>query len=168
MGNTIAILLSYILNFVLILVVISLIIRLKRIERSLVNFTPTEAYAIMENMREMVSESEQIADSLESSIKQREAVLEDLSDLVDEKIKRLNSIVSTGGAVDIKEKNQNILNNVRNESINENKIDNNSEYDIKSKIISSYKSGRSESEIAKELGISVTEVRLVVSLISKD
>lgn len=168
MGNTIAILLSYILNFVLILVVISLIIRLKRVERSLVNFTPTEAYAIMENMREMVSESEQIADSLESSIKQREAVLEDLSDLVDEKIKRLNSIVSTGGAVDIKEKSQNIVNNVRNESINENKIDNNSEYDIKSKIISSYKSGRSESEIAKELGISVTEVRLVVSLIPKD
>lgn len=168
MGNTVAILLSYILNFVLILVVISLIVRIKRVERSLVNFTPTEAYAIMENMREMVSESEQIADSLESSIKQREAVLEDLSDLVDEKIKRLNSIVSTGGNVELKEKTQNIVNNVRNENINENKIDNHSENDIKSKIISSYKSGRSESEIAKELGISVTEVRLVVSLISKD
>lgn len=168
MGNTVAILLSYILNFVLILVVISLIVRIKRVERSLVNFTPTEAYAIMENMREMVSESEQIADSLESSIKQREAVLEDLSDLVDEKIKRLNSIVSTGGNLELKEKTQNIVNNVRNENINENKIDNHSENDIKSKIISSYKSGRSESEIAKELGISVTEVRLVVSLISKD
>lgn len=168
MGNTVAILLSYILNFVLILVVVSLIVRIKRVERSLVNFTPTEAYAIMENMREMVSESEQIADSLESSIKQREAVLEDLSDLVDEKIKRLNSIVSTGGNVELKEKTQNIVNNVRNENINENKIDNHSENDIKSKIISSYKSGRSESEIAKELGISVTEVRLVVSLISKD
>lgn len=155
MGNTLAILLSYILNFVLILVVISLIIRIKNVERKLVNFTPTEAYAIMENMQAMVTESEQIADNLDSSIKQREAVLEDLSDLVDEKIARLNSMMNDGKA-QVKKNDDNYS------------IDLNTKDDIKSKIISYYNGGKSETEIAKELGISVTEVRLAVSLAPKN
>ena len=88
MGNTVIILLGYILTFILILVIISLLLRIRKIERKLINFSPTEAYVIMENMREMVAESSRIADSLDAAIKQKEAVLEDLSDLVDEKLIR--------------------------------------------------------------------------------
>ena len=87
MGNTLIILLGYVITFILILVIISLLLRIRKIERKLINFSPTEAYAIMENMHEMVLESSRIADSLDAAIKQKEAVLEDLSDLVDEKLK---------------------------------------------------------------------------------
>ncbi|MDE7169731.1 MAG: hypothetical protein K2N67_05995 [Mucispirillum sp.] len=139
MGNTMVILLGYVLNFILIIVIISLLLRIRNIERKLINFTPTEAYAIMESMREMTTESESIADTLERSIKERESVLEDLSDLVDEKIARLDKILSKDS----------------------------DERDIKSKIISLFKHGKSEADIARELGISVTEVRLAVSLLPK-
>lgn len=139
MGNTMVILLGYVLNFILIIVIISLLLRIRNIERKLVNFTPTEAYAIMESMREMTTESESIADTLERSIKERESVLEDLSDLVDEKIARLDKILNKDS----------------------------DERDIKSKIIALFKHGKSEADIARELGISVTEVRLAVSLLPK-
>ena len=92
MGNTLIILLSYILNFILIILIVSLLLRIRNVERKLINFSPTEAYSIMENMHEMVLESQRLADSLEASIKAREAVLEDLSDLVDEKILRYEHI----------------------------------------------------------------------------
>ena len=92
MGNTLIILLSYILNFILIILIVSLLLRIRNVERKLINFSPTEAYSIMENMHEMVLESQRLADSLEASIKAREAVLEDLSDLVDKKILRYEHV----------------------------------------------------------------------------
>ena len=92
MSNAFFILISYLINFVLIGVVIFLIYRIKILERKLITFSPTEAYAIMENMRELTVESQIIADKLESSIKDRESVLEDLSDLVDSKIRDFKNL----------------------------------------------------------------------------
>ena len=176
----IVVLLSYILNFALIFVIVSLLIRVKQLERKLINFTPTEAYTIMENMREMIVESERLAHNLESSIKERESVLEDLSDLVDEKLARLNHIQNNGGNVIQNVKNNNTSNNIAQQnkeddtiqpvsksvsSVNNQTQQDNNELDIKAKIIALHKSGKNDSEIAKELSISVTEVRLVVSLV---
>lgn len=70
MGNTLIILLSYILNFILIILIVSLLLRIRNVERKLINFSPTEAYSIMENMHEMVLESQRLADSLEDLLKQ--------------------------------------------------------------------------------------------------
>lgn len=199
MGNTLIILMGYILTFILILVIISLLLRIRKLERKLINFSPTEAYAIMENMHEMVMESSRIADSLEAAIKQKEAVLEDLSDLVDEKLKLYERINNNNRYADIKPREEKVYELKRetnntfissesliNEKINkqpvniqtmnipsaakvtetENKVDGN-KVDKKTRIIMLHKSGKTEVDIAKELGISVTEVQLALRLLPK-
>lgn len=192
MGNTLIILLGYIITFILILVIISLLLRIRKIERKLINFSPTEAYAIMENMHEMVSESSRIADSLDAAIKQKEAVLEDLSDLVDEKLKIYERITSNQEHVNIpyrknevskKQEEDEFISSEKliKESINKQQIklqqmpaqsskqvnDSDNKVDKKSRIIAMNKEGRQDIEIAKELGISVTEVQLALRLLPK-
>lgn len=136
MGTTTLMLLGYILIFILIVLIISLILRIRNIEKKLINFTPTEAYAIMQTMRDMVIESERVADKLDSAIKDREAVLEDLSYLTDEKIARLDGIIDKNAE----------------------------EKDKKSMVLALYREGLDEAEIARRIGISVTEVRIAVNL----
>lgn len=136
MGTATLMLLGYILVFILIILIISLIMRIRNIEKRLVNFTPTEAYTIMETMRDMVIESERVADKLDAAIRDREAVLEDLSYLTDEKLARLDGIL---------EKNA-------------------EEKDKKSMILALHREGLEETEIARRMGISVTEVRIAVNL----
>ena len=197
MGNTLIILLGYVITFILILVIISLLLRIRKIERKLINFSPTEAYAIMENMHEMVLESSRIADSLDAAIKQKEAVLEDLSDLVDEKLKLYERAVKNSEEQDIvsfrKEEIKSPLKKedefissekLIKESINKQQLsipqpqaapvqtpkitsDMDSKGDKKSRIIAMHKEGRQDIEIARELGISVTEVQLALRLLPK-
>lgn len=196
MGNTLIILMGYILTFILILVIISLLLRIRKLERKLINFSPTEAYAIMENMHEMVMESSRIADSLEAAIKQKEAVLEDLSDLVDEKLKLYERINNNNRYADIKPREEKVYEPKRetnntfissesliNEKINKQPVQSvqsmniqpaakvvetdNSKADKKTRIIMMHKSGKSDIDIAKELGISITEVQLALRLLPK-
>lgn len=195
MGNTLIILLGYVITFILILVIISLLLRIRKLERKLINFSPTEAYAIMENMYEIVSESSRIADSLDAAIKQKEAVLEDLSDLVDEKLKIYERITSNKKPLNIdfmkkesntfqeNEEDEDFISSERliNESINKQQIvlqqppvqnsrsanDADNKLDKKSRIIAMHAEGIDDVEIAKELGISVTEVQLALKLLPK-
>lgn len=199
MGNTLIILMGYILTFILILVIISLLLRIRKLERKLINFSPTEAYAIMENMHEMVMESSRIADSLEAAIKQKEAVLEDLSDLVDEKLKiyeRINNNTTTNinRYAEIKPREEQFVEpkkesafisseSLINEKINKQPVQSvqsmniqpaakvvetdSSKADKKTRIIMLHKSGKSDIDIAKELGISITEVQLALRLLPK-
>lgn len=199
MGNTLIILMGYILTFILILVIISLLLRIRKLERKLINFSPTEAYAIMENMHEMVMESSRIADSLEAAIKQKEAVLEDLSDLVDEKLKiyeRINNNTTTNinRYAEIKPREEKFVEpkkesafisseSLINEKINKQPVQSvqsmniqpaakvvetdSSKADKKTRIIMLHKSGKSDIDIAKELGISITEVQLALRLLPK-
>lgn len=199
MGNTLIILMGYILTFILILVIISLLLRIRKLERKLINFSPTEAYAIMENMHEMVMESSRIADSLEAAIKQKEAVLEDLSDLVDEKLKiyeRINNNTTTNinRYAEIKPREEKFVEpkkesafisseSLINEKINKQPVQSvqsmniqpaakvvetdSSKADKKTRIIILHKSGKSDIDIAKELGISITEVQLALRLLPK-
>lgn len=193
MGITVMILLGYILTFILIIVIISLLIRLRHMERKLINFSPTEAYTIMENMHEIILESQRLADSLESAIKQKEAVLEDLSDLVDEKILKYERLTGEKYSGNIIKENinneikvtENIglkQNNIVQEKVQEPKQNNiqmqpkrqqvvgnyAGKNDKKSKIIMLHNSGKSHIDIARELGISVTEVQLAVRLLPKE
>lgn len=192
MGNTIIMLLGYIITFILILVIISLLLRIRKIERKLINFSPTEAYAIMENMHEMVLESSRIADSLEAAIKQKEAVLEDLSDLVDEKLKIYERINNNSRFADVKPKEEKVFEvkkentfisseSLINEKLNKQPVNiqptvkvteaetkaDSSKADKKTRIIMLHQSGKSDMDIAKELGISVTEVQLALRLLPK-
>lgn len=175
MGNTLIILLSYILNFILIILIISLLLRIRNLERKLINFSPTEAYSIMENMHEMVLESQRLADSLESSIKAREAVLEDLSDLVDEKILRYEKISGDKYTGIPKEKQEAkseqlhlaaVLKKQENSGEKNSQIDNRK--DLKTKILALNAEGKPSIDIARELGISITEVQLALRLTPKE
>ena len=178
MGNTLIILLSYILNFILIILIISLIIRIRNVERKLINFSPTEAYSILENMHEMVLESQRLADSLEAGIKGKESVVEDLSDLVDEKILRYEKISGEKYSFKQPEKKEpvkNIIPEVKKESssnIQEIKGQEQikqpeTKKDLKSKILELSNSGKASIDIARELGISITEVQLALRLTPK-
>ena len=198
MGNTVIILLGYILTFILILVIISLLLRIRKIERKLINFSPTEAYVIMENMREMVAESSRIADSLDAAIKQKEAVLEDLSDLVDEKLirferanknidnKAVNKTVKKIEEIEeIKENEESFISSetlikesiskqqaaksvtMQNSSVNNTVNEQVNKQDKKSRIIAMNNEGKEPIEIARDLGISVTEVQLALRLLPK-
>ena len=178
MGNTLIILLSYILNFILIILIISLIIRIRNVERKLINFSPTEAYSILENMHEMVLESQRIADSLEAAIKAKEAVLEDLSDLVDEKILRYEKISGEKYTYKQPEKKEPVKNTVpevkKDVSVNIQEIKEHEQVkqpetkkDLKSKILELSNSGKASIDIARELGISITEVQLALRLTPK-
>lgn len=178
MGNTLIILLSYILNFILIILIISLIIRIRNVERKLINFSPTEAYSILENMHEMVLESQRLADSLEAAIKSKEAVLEDLSDLVDEKILRYEKISGEKYTYKQPEKKEPVKNTVpevkKEAAANIQKIREQEQLkqpetkkDLKSKILELSNSGKASIDIARELGISITEVQLALRLTPK-
>lgn len=175
MGNTLIILLSYILNFILIILIISLLLRIRNLERKLINFSPTEAYSIMENMHEMVLESQRLADSLEASIKSREAVLEDLLDLVDEKILRYEKITGEKYSGIPKEKKEVKSEQIHLESVlkkqetsKEHIIQQDNKKDLKTKILSLNVAGKSSIDIARELGISITEVQLALRLTPKE
>ncbi len=175
MGNTFIILLSYILNFILIILIISLLLRIRNLERKLINFSPTEAYSIMENMHEMVLESQRLADSLEASIKSREAVLEDLLDLVDEKILRYEKITGEKYSGIPKEKKEVKSEQIHLESVlkkqetsKEHIIQQDNKKDLKTKILSLNAAGKSSIDIARELGISITEVQLALRLTPKE
>ncbi len=175
MGNTLIILLSYILNFILIILIINLLLRIRTLERKLINFSPTEAYTIMENMHEMVLESQRLADSLESSIKAREAVLEDLSDLVDEKILRYEKTAGEKYINIPKEKKEVKHEQAHLETVlkvqeqhKEQIIQQDNKKDLKTKILSLNAAGKSSIDIARELGISITEVQLALRLTPKE
>lgn len=180
MGNTLVILLSYILNFILIILIVSLLLRIRNVEKKLITFSSAEAYSIMENMHEMVLESQRLADSLESAIKAREAVLEDLSDLVDEKILKYEKLTGEKYTVSVQKKEadkeqvhlEKVLN--RKEDTKEQvsqqmqTAQRENKTDLKSKIISLDAEGRSNIDIARELGISITEVQLALRLTPKE
>ena len=91
---------------------------------------------IIENLKELIIESERVSEKLDGEISRKEALLEDLSVLVDEKLNKYTSFAHS----------------------NEN------EKSLKDKIIEMYNKGISQVEIAKELGISVTEVNLVIKI----
>ena len=173
MGNTLIILLSYILN--LIILIVSLLLRIRNVERKLINFSPTEAYSIMENMHEMVLESQRLADSLEASIKAREAVLEDLSDLVDEKILRYEHVTGEKFSKIKNEKKEVKSEQIhletvlkKQETLKEQLNKQDSKKDLKTNILSLNAEGKSSIDIARELGISITEVQLALRLPIKD
>lgn len=136
--NSLLLGIGFVMMLILVVLFINLLLRVRDMEKMLLNFTPTEAYTIMENMREMVIESGRVSDNLDEAIKLREAALEDLSVLVDEKIARLYNILEA----------------------------NPQERGMKQRIFDMYSSGKTASEIASELRISVTEVRLAISMAS--
>lgn len=139
MGLTSLLLMSYFLVFILILLIVSLILRIRKVESKLLNFSVTEAYTIMQNMAEIVKESERLAEQLDTKIREKEAILEDIIDLIDSKIIRFDSAVSK----------------------------NREEKGIRQSIISLHEEGHTSADIARKLSISLTEVQITLNIINR-
>lgn len=75
--------------FIFLLIAIS---KINSLHKKVTDVSPNDLYPFMEEMRELVIESERVADKLEDAVRQKEEMLEDLSALVDEKLKRLETI----------------------------------------------------------------------------
>lgn len=92
---------------------------------------------VIDQLKELIIESERVSEKLDSAISEKELLLEDLNALVEDKLNRLHNIINS----DSKEKN------------------------IKEKIKELHLQGLSPTEIAKKLEISVTEVNLVIKML---
>lgn len=92
---------------------------------------------VIDQLKELIIESERVSEKLDSAISEKELLLEDLNALVEDKLNRLQNIINS----DSKEKN------------------------IKEKIKELHLQGLSPTEIAKKLEISVTEVNLVIKML---
>lgn len=92
---------------------------------------------IIDQLKELIIESERVSEKLDSAINEKEQLLEDINALVEDKLNRLHNIINS----DTKEKN------------------------IREKIKELHLQGLTPAEIAKKLEISVTEVNLVIKIL---
>ena len=130
---------------VLLLLVLALTIRVGRLERKSLDVTAKDVATFVDQMREMIIESERAAERLDASIRDREAVLEDLNDLIESKLSRLNRISAY-------EENPSF----ETLTLGDNPLQN--------EVYSLYLQGQNDIEIAKQLKISVTEVNKIINL----
>jgi len=92
---------------------------------------------IIDQLKELIIESERVSEKLDSAINEKEQLLEDINALVEDKLNRLHNVINS----DTKEKN------------------------IREKIKELHLQGLTPAEIAKKLEISVTEVNLVIKIL---
>jgi len=118
------------------LILFYLISKIKRLNKFIYKNNLNELPLIIEQLKELIIESERVSENLDTEITRKENLLEDLSVLVDEKLDKYASITSA----------------------------NKEEKKLSEKIKDLYNKGLSPMEIAKELCVSVTEVNLVIKM----
>ncbi len=86
----------YVVILLLLFIVAFILIRMQRLSRKVVGMeiSPAEVAHFMEEMRSIVLDSEKIAASLEGSIREKEMLLEDTTELVDAKIHKLELLMT--------------------------------------------------------------------------
>jgi len=118
------------------LILFYLISKIRRLNKFIYKNNLNELPLIIEQLKELIIESERVSENLDTEITRKENLLEDLSVLVDEKLDKYASITSA----------------------------NKEEKKLSEKIKDLYNKGLSPMEIAKELCVSVTEVNLVIKM----
>lgn len=149
----------FILNFVVLFILMYLFMKIKSISRKMMDVSYDDVKLITETLKDLVVESEKVSEKLENSIKEKEGILEDLVSLIDSKLKRLESadfvqqrelgVQEVEDIVDIRGR----------QSISEISLNGMS---LREKVIFLSRNGMNVTDIAKKLGISVTEVNLVI------
>ena len=91
---------------------------------------------VINHLKDILIESERVSEKIENSLREKESLLEDISDIIDTKLTKLESV--TGKTPETK--------------------------NLKEQIIALYRSGTSPVEIAKQLEISITEVNIVIKM----
>jgi hypothetical protein len=76
-------------------------LKMSRLERKLLDVNASDVIIYAEQLREILSESERVAERLDVAIREREGVLEDLGSLIDARIARLKGLESLQGDEDV-------------------------------------------------------------------
>lgn len=149
----------FLLNFVILFILMYLFIKIKSINRKMIDVSYDDVKLITETLKDLVVESEKVSEKLENSIKEKEGILEDLVSLIDSKLKRLESIDFVQqrelGAQEVED----IVDIRGRQNISEISLNGMS---LREKVIFLSRNGMNVTDIAKKLGISVTEVNLVI------
>ena len=130
---------------IIFVMLVGLMLRVRRLEDKGTDISASDVAAYVDNMREILIESERLAETLDTSIKEREAVLEDLSDLVEARINRLHKIAAYENSPTIE-----------NLPLGDNAL--------QSKVYSMLLAGDSPDDIARALGITVADVDRIIDL----
>ncbi|PLX68113.1 MAG: hypothetical protein C0603_08360 [Denitrovibrio sp.] len=83
---------AFILICILFIFLLIAISKINNLHKKVTDVNPNDLYPFMEELRELVIESERVADKLEDAVNKKEELLEDLSALLDDKLKRLETI----------------------------------------------------------------------------
>lgn len=145
--------------FIFLLIAIS---KINSLHKKVTDVSPKDLYPFMEELRELVIESERVADKLEDSVKQKEEMLEDISAMIEDKLKRLETIeenepphatYTPSGSYSQPDE------PIRPKPIHQ--PERSAGVSIRDKIAEMVSLGLSDSDIAAKLGISTTEVQIV-------
>jgi len=145
--------------FIFLLIAIS---KINSLHKKVTDVNPRDLYPFMEELRELVIESERVADKLEDSVKQKEEMLEDISSMIEEKLQRLETIQDIDEPETTYTPSQNY--HQTNEHIRPKPLHQPEKIagiSIRDKITEMVSLGLSDSDIAAKLGISTTEVQIV-------
>lgn len=118
------------------LLIFYLISKINKFSKFIYKNNLSELPLMIEQLKELIIESERVSENLDMEITKKENLLEDLNALVDEKLNKYASITNA----------------------------NQKEKKLSEKIKDLYNKGLSPAEIAKELCVSVTEVNLVIKM----
>ncbi len=155
----------FVLNFLMLFLIAYLFLKIKSIQRKLVNVSYEDVKLITDTLKDLVVESEKVSEKLDISIKEKEAILEDLVDLIDAKLKRLEQVNSSNSynlsGTDIVEDNITLTYTQPQQNSQMKNFDL-SGMSLREKVIYLSQNGLSPVDVAKRLGISVTEVNLVL------
>lgn len=143
--------------FVLLLIAFT---KLNTMQKRLTDVSPKDLYPFLEELRELVIESERIADKLEDEIKKKEELLEDISSLAEDKLRRLETIGDQPNIPSMP-----VYGYQRPAAAQQMpQPQQTGQLSIRDRISDLIAIGMSDAQIASELGISITEVQIVRKL----
>jgi len=152
--------LAFFLICILFIMLLIAFTKIHNIQKRLADVSPKDLYPFMEELRELVIESERIADKLEDAIAKKEELLEDISTLAEDKLKRLETIQVPDEKPVLK---QYYAMQQKQTAAPESAFSH-EPLSMRDKIAELIRSGLPDTEIAARLGISTTEVQIVRKL----
>ena len=137
MNYSFVLIVAFVLLLILFIMNISFSVRLKRLEKRMLSVSYDDIRIIVEELKSLLIESERVSEELSGNIREKEELLENLIDLTEAKLNRLEKIT----------------------------VSSKKELSLKEQIAGLHRRGYNSSQIAKELNISIAEVNLALKLI---
>ncbi|MDY6820263.1 MAG: hypothetical protein SVN78_01400 [Deferribacterota bacterium] len=134
MSTNVIIFILFIIQILSLVALVYYILKFRLIEKRIIDVSYNDIQVIVEYLKDLLIEAERVAESLELDIRKKEDMIADLVSLLELKLIRFENAVSS--------------------SYDEN--------NVKKKVINFYKENRNPNDIARELGISKSEVELML------